>query len=107
MWFDGEWEDAWTHEMGIDLYEYVRSLQPSILINNRVDKGRKGMHGFTKEGDFRGDFGTPEQIRSEVEELRSLHEEYPGMMLYRGGGNPRPGNAEAFEACFQELLVYE
>ncbi len=43
LWFDGEWEDPWTHEMGLDLYGYVRSLQPDILINNRVDKGRRGM----------------------------------------------------------------
>jgi len=61
LWFDGEWEKTWTHEHGIMLYDYVRSLKPSIIINNRVDKGRKGMQGMNKEGDFRGDFGTPEQ----------------------------------------------
>ena len=61
LWFDGEWENTWTHERGKDLYEYVRSLQPSIIINNRVDVGREGMQGLTKGGDFVGDFGTPEQ----------------------------------------------
>jgi alpha-L-fucosidase len=61
LWFDGEWEGTWTHEHGIDLYDYVRSLKPEIIINNRVDKGRKGMQGLTIKGDFRGDFGTPEQ----------------------------------------------
>jgi alpha-L-fucosidase len=61
LWFDGEWEDTWTHEQGIELYDYIRSLQPNIIINNRVDKGRQGMQGLTAEGDFRGDFGTPEQ----------------------------------------------
>jgi len=61
LWFDGEWENTWTHERGKDLYEYVRSLQPSILINNRVDVGREGMEGLTKKGEFVGDFGTPEQ----------------------------------------------
>jgi alpha-L-fucosidase len=61
LWFDGEWENTWTHERGVDLYDYVRSLDHKIIINNRVDKGRKGMAGLTKEGDFRGDFGTPEQ----------------------------------------------
>jgi len=59
LWFDGQWENTWTHERGRDLYEYVRSLQPSILINNRVDVGRVDM-GQTKSG-FAGDFGTPEQ----------------------------------------------
>jgi alpha-L-fucosidase len=60
-WFDGEWEPAWTHERGLDLYDYMRGLQPSIIVNNRVDKGRKGMAGLTKEGGFAGDYGTPEQ----------------------------------------------
>jgi alpha-L-fucosidase len=59
LWFDGQWETTWTHERGKDLYEYVRSLQPSIMINNRVDVGREGI-GQTKAG-FAGDFGTPEQ----------------------------------------------
>ncbi len=61
LWFDGEWEDTWTHAHGVALYDYVRGLAPDILINNRVDKGRQGMQGMTREGDFRGDFGTPEQ----------------------------------------------
>ena len=61
LWFDGEWEDPWTHEMGLDLYRYVRSLQPDILINNRVDKGRRGMEGLTNSGEFAGDYDTPEQ----------------------------------------------
>jgi alpha-L-fucosidase len=61
LWFDGEWENTWTHAKGKDLYQYVRSLQPSILINNRVDVGREGMQGLTKAGEFVGDFGTPEQ----------------------------------------------
>ncbi len=61
LWFDGEWENTWTHEMGRDLYDYVRGLKTDIIINNRVDKGRQGMQGMTREGDYRGDFGTPEQ----------------------------------------------
>jgi alpha-L-fucosidase len=61
LWFDGEWESTWSHEHGKDLYNYVRGLQPDIIINNRVDVGRSGMEGLTKEGDYVGDFGTPEQ----------------------------------------------
>ena len=26
LWFDGEWENTWTHERGKDLYEYLRKL---------------------------------------------------------------------------------
>jgi alpha-L-fucosidase len=61
MWFDGEWEESWTHEHGRDLYGFVRSLRPRIIVNNRVDKGRAGMEGLSREGEFAGDFGTPEQ----------------------------------------------
>jgi alpha-L-fucosidase len=61
LWFDGEWESTWTHQDGLELYDFVRSLSPNILINNRVDKGRSGMQGLTKSGGFAGDFGTPEQ----------------------------------------------
>lgn len=62
MWYDGEWEKPWTHEMGQDLYEYMRNLQDDIIINNRVDKGRKGMEGITlTDKKYAGDFDTPEQ----------------------------------------------
>jgi alpha-L-fucosidase len=61
MWFDGEWEPAWTHEHGLELEALVRRLQPSTIVNNRVDKGREGMGGLTRPGGFAGDFSTPEQ----------------------------------------------
>jgi alpha-L-fucosidase len=48
LWFDGQWEKTWNAARGRDLYDYVRGLQPSIIVNNRV-------------GDGSGDFGTPEQ----------------------------------------------
>jgi alpha-L-fucosidase len=60
LWFDGQWEGTWTHERGADLDDYVRSIQPSIIVNNRVDKGG-GAHGMTRGAEYRGDFGTPEQ----------------------------------------------
>ena len=61
LWFDGEWEKPWTHERGVDLYNYVRSIQPNIIINNRVGKARSGMEGMDKGTERIGDYGTPEQ----------------------------------------------
>ncbi len=66
MWFDGEWDKTWTHERGLDLYRYVRSLQPNILINDRVDRDRdrlrdKSLAGRPKLGEYAGDFTTPEE----------------------------------------------
>jgi alpha-L-fucosidase len=62
LWFDGQWEKPWTAERGVDLYNYVRSLQPNIIINNRVGKpvdSASGV-GFAERGKI-GDYGTPEQ----------------------------------------------
>lgn len=61
LWFDGEWESTWNREYGRDLYNYVRGLQPNIIINNRVGASRSGMEGFAKGEEGAGDFGTPEQ----------------------------------------------
>jgi alpha-L-fucosidase len=61
LWFDGEWIDEWTEPQGKELYNYLRNLDPDLIINNRVGKGRNGMQGMSKEADAAGDFGTPEQ----------------------------------------------
>ena len=61
LWFDGEWEESWTHERGVDLAQFVHSIDPDIIMNNRVDKGRSGMAGMNGEGNWAGDYGTPEQ----------------------------------------------
>ncbi|MHB8054424.1 MAG: alpha-L-fucosidase [Candidatus Aminicenantales bacterium] len=61
LWFDGEWEDTWNEKRGWDLYNFVRSLQPSIIINNRVGASRSGEEGFSRNRTSAGDFATPEQ----------------------------------------------
>jgi alpha-L-fucosidase len=58
LWFDGEWIDEWTPELGQDLYKLCRTLKPDIIVNNRVGKGRVGMSDSKTSA---GDFGTPEQ----------------------------------------------
>jgi len=47
LWFDGEWMKGWTDQDGQELYNYLRALDPTLIINNRV----KGA----------GDYETPEQ----------------------------------------------
>ena len=61
LWFDGEWEETWTPELGWEIYRYLKDMKPELIINNRVGKGRAGMSGYTEKGEFAGDFGTPEQ----------------------------------------------
>jgi alpha-L-fucosidase len=61
LWFDGEWESPWNPDRAVDLYRHCRQLQPSLIINNRVGKGRQDMAGTTAAGAFAGDYDTPEQ----------------------------------------------
>lgn len=61
MWFDGEWENTWSHERGQRLFELCRKLDPQMIVNNRVDVHRGGMGGFSDSGEALGDFATPEQ----------------------------------------------
>jgi alpha-L-fucosidase len=62
LWFDGEWISDWNDELGREVYDYLRAIRPSLIINNRVGHTREGMSGFNKDkrGGL-GDFGTPEQ----------------------------------------------
>ncbi|MGC3958475.1 MAG: alpha-L-fucosidase [Verrucomicrobiota bacterium] len=57
LWFDGQWESCWTKERGDDLYRYVRSLQPDIIVNNRVSKpannARRWLCTFGRHGRLR------------------------------------------------------
>ena len=61
VWFDGDWIPDYTTEMGKEMYNFILDMQPKTIVNNRVDKGRMGMEGMDMEGNFAGDFGTPEQ----------------------------------------------
>ena len=62
LWFDGEWIADWNDDRGRDLHDYVRSIKPTLIVNNRVGNGRQGMNGLAKGGRVGiGDFGTPEQ----------------------------------------------
>jgi hypothetical protein len=61
LWFDGEWITEWTKDQGKELYKHLRNIQPDLIINNRVGKGRQGMEGMNAYEDAAGDFGTPEQ----------------------------------------------
>jgi alpha-L-fucosidase len=53
IWFDGEWEHTLSNAKREDeIYDFIRSLQPNTLINDRLYERKPGN---------RADFGTPEQ----------------------------------------------
>ena len=31
IWFDGNWEDTWNYDRGVDLYQCIRGLQPDLI----------------------------------------------------------------------------
>ncbi|HQT90531.1 MAG TPA: alpha-L-fucosidase [Candidatus Kryptobacter bacterium] len=47
LWFDGGWMEGWTNKDGKEIYDYLRKLDPKLIVNNRVGGA--------------GDYETPEQ----------------------------------------------
>ncbi len=61
LWFDGEWENTWSHDYALRLFKFIREIDPDIIINNRIDVYRDGMAGVNTNNEALGDYGTPEQ----------------------------------------------
>ena len=57
FWFDGEWEAPWSIERGEDLRDFLWRLDPALIVNNRIGKGRSMDGGPLGPGDY----DTPEQ----------------------------------------------
>ena len=57
LWFDGNWEKPWTQEYAVGIYNYLKHLDPNVIINNRLGKGD---HTEITSASV-GDYATPEQ----------------------------------------------
>lgn len=103
MWFDGEWESPWTREYGNGLYAMLKELQPSLVINNRVSKGRHGMAGTTDKSERNaGDYDTPEQ------RIGGFNRERPWetcMTLCRQWAWKPHDHMKSLKECIQTLLL--
>lgn len=101
-WFDGEWEKPWTREYGNGLYDYLTALQPTLVINNRVSKGRRGMSGTTEQTRMNaGDYDTPEQ------QIGSFSRERPWetcMTICRQWAWKPDDAMKSLKECLQTLL---
>ena len=102
MWFDGEWEEPWTREYGNELYDYLKGIQPSLIINNRVSKGRHGMAGTTKQSELNaGDYDTPEQ------QIGGFNQERPWetcMTICQQWAWKPNDNMKSLKQCIQTLV---
>lgn len=102
MWFDGEWEAPWTEEMGRELYAICRRLQPSIIVNNRVAKARKGMEGASAADRFAGDYDTPEQRIGRYQDQRPWES---CITLCRQWAWKPNDNLKSLEQCLRTLVL--
>lgn len=57
LWFDGYWEQPWTAAYGKEVYDYIKSIDPAVIVNNRLGKNSSSLSGDGVVGDFL----TPEQ----------------------------------------------
>ncbi len=57
LWFDGYWEKPWTAGYGKEIYTYIKSISPNVIINNRLGKEPNNLHNDQNVGDYL----TPEQ----------------------------------------------
>ena len=57
LWFDGNWEKPWTQRYAVEMYKYLKHLDPNLIINNRLGKGDHTKMTSTSVGDY----ATPEQ----------------------------------------------
>ena len=90
-------------ELGVDgLYIESTSMDPAEFMR-RAGPDKLYM---VKSNTRNIDWGTAEDVRDEILELRRLHHEYPRMMMYRGGGR-KAECVEAFERYYREYLVYD
>ena len=62
LWFDGEKIADWNDTRGKEIYDFLRALKPSLIMNNRIGHTSQKKSGLTPDGRVGvGDFGTPEQ----------------------------------------------
>jgi len=57
LWFDGNWEKPWKPAHAMEVYQFIKQLDPNVIINNRLASQQKE----GGEPPRIGDFDTPEQ----------------------------------------------
>lgn len=66
MQFDGEWDSTYTHEIGSQLYRRFHEVKPEILLNSRIDIGRRSVgrsnHLYMDGEKYCGDFQDRERL---------------------------------------------
>lgn len=61
LWFDGYWEKPWTKDDGKEIYQFIKSVDANVIVNNRLGKISEKLNEESV-----GDFLTPEQRVGEI-----------------------------------------
>jgi alpha-L-fucosidase len=69
--FDGDWDPYWTHNIGSDIYLYIRKLNDKVIVNSRTDKARHDEKGILKKTPwepkiYAGDFEERERLTTNL-----------------------------------------
>lgn len=64
LWFDGNWESPWTQDYAVDVYSYLKKLDPNVIINNRLSTSKLQDTLIAVRA---GDYNTPEQRIGELD----------------------------------------
>lgn len=63
LWFDGNWEGQWKQDYAVDVYAFLKKLDPNVIINNRLGTSKLQDTLFAQRA---GDYATPEQRIGEL-----------------------------------------
>lgn len=64
LWFDGNWESPWKQDYAVDVYTYLKKLDPNVIINNRLSTSKLQDTLISVRA---GDYNTPEQRIGEMD----------------------------------------
>jgi alpha-L-fucosidase len=97
LWFDGYWEKPWTAAYGNEIYQYIKSIDASIVVNNRLGKDYSSLSAAEAVGDFL----TPEQ---EIGKL-NMTEPWESCMTIAGQWAWKPNDKmKSLKQCIQNLV---
>ena len=85
------------------LYCESASIDPEFVMG----KGGPELFYLLKTNAKNMDIGDKEDIRNEVLKIKSLHERYPKIFSYLGGGSVKPENVDFFYEYYTKYLIYK
>lgn len=84
------------------LYIESTSIDPAFV----MEKGGEDLFYLLKTNSRTMDFGTEDDIKREVMAIRDLHQKYPRIFSYTGGGLVKPENKKIFKKYYDKYLIY-